>query len=93
MKKTLNGNAAFIFRDGAVKGVNIARMIREARAKLKGQTLPPSDEPEQTDFAELTGTVTFTNGLAKNPDLRFRGKFLNRYETGRRASSSINSRA
>lgn len=69
VKKTLNGSAAFVFRDGAVKGVNIGRMIREARAKLKGEAPPPADEPEQTDFAELSGTVTFTNGLARNQDL------------------------
>jgi AsmA protein len=76
VKKTLNGNAAFVFHDGAVKGVNIGRMIREARARLKGQALPPSDEPEQTDFAELTGTVTFTNGLAKNQDLLAKSPLL-----------------
>ncbi|MDH3315134.1 MAG: AsmA family protein [Gammaproteobacteria bacterium] len=76
VKRTLNGNAAFKLLDGAVKGVNIGRMIRESRAKLKGQTLPPSDEPEQTDFAELTGTVTFTNGLAKNQDLLAKSPLL-----------------
>jgi AsmA protein len=76
VKRTLNGNAAFIFRDGAVKGVNIGRLIREARAKLKGQAPPPGDEPEQTDFAELSGTVTFTNGLAKNQDLLAKSPLL-----------------
>ncbi len=83
VKKTLNGNAAFVFRDGAVKGINIGRMIREARAKLKGQTLPPSEEPEQTDFAELTGTVTFTNGLAQNKDLLIKSPLLRVTGAGR----------
>ena len=41
----------------------IGRMIREATAKIKGQSLPKSDEPEQTDFAELKGTATVENGL------------------------------
>ncbi len=76
VKKTLNGTAAFMLLNGAVKGVNIGRMIRESRAKLKGQTLPPGDEPEQTDFAELTGTVTITNGLAKNQDLLAKSPLL-----------------
>ncbi len=83
VKKTLNGNAAFIFQNGAVKGVNIGRMIREARAKLKGQTLPPSEEPEQTDFAELTGTVTFTDGLAQNKDLLAKSPLLRVTGAGR----------
>lgn len=83
VKKSLNGNAAFVFRDGAVKGVNVGRMIREARAKLKGQALPPSDEPEQTDFAELSGTVTFTNGLAANRDLVAKSPLLRVTGAGR----------
>jgi AsmA protein len=76
IKKTLNGNAAFLFRNGALKGVNIGKMIREARAKLQGKTLPPSNEPEQTDFAELSGTVKFTNGLATNNDLAAKSPLL-----------------
>jgi AsmA protein len=83
VKKTLNGSAAFVFRDGAVKGVNIARMIREARAKLKGQAAPPGGEPEQTDFAELSGTVTFANGLATNQDLLAKSPLLRVTGAGR----------
>ncbi|MDX1513915.1 MAG: AsmA family protein [Gammaproteobacteria bacterium] len=76
IKKTLNGNAAFVFRDGAIKGVNIGRMIREARAKLQGKPPPSGDEPAQTDFAELTGTVKFVNGLATNDDLAMKSPLL-----------------
>ncbi len=83
VKKTLNGGAAFAFRDGAIKGVNVARMIRQARAKLKGQTLPAGEEPEQTDFAELSGTVTFTNGLAQNQDLVLKSPLLRITGAGR----------
>ena len=83
VKKTLNGSAAFVFRDGALKGVNIGRMIREARAKLKGQQLASGDEPEQTDFAELSGTVTFTNGLAQNKDLLMKSPLLRVTGAGR----------
>jgi AsmA protein len=76
IKKTLNGNAAFIFRDGALKGVNIGRMIREARARLQGKPLPPGDEPAQTDFAELSGTMEFVNGLGTNDDLAMKSPLL-----------------
>ena len=76
IKKTLNGNAAFIFRDGALKGVNIGEMIRKARAKLQGKTLPTSDEPAQTDFAELSGTMKFVNGLGTNDDLAMKSPLL-----------------
>lgn len=76
IKKTLNGNAAFIFRDGALKGVNIGQMIREARAKLQGKAVPSSDEPAQTDFAELSGTMKFVNGLGTNDDLAMKSPLL-----------------
>ncbi len=69
IRPTLNGNLGFAFRDGAVKGVNIARLIREAQAALKGQPLAADTGPNQTDFTELTGTATVTNGVLRNDDL------------------------
>ncbi|MCL5668493.1 MAG: AsmA family protein [Gammaproteobacteria bacterium] len=70
MKQTLSGKSAFSFTDGAVKGVNIAKLLREAQAMLKGgAAAPPGGEPNQTDFSELSGTVTLVNGVARNEDL------------------------
>ncbi|QBQ56264.1 AsmA family protein [Nitrosococcus wardiae] len=76
IQRTLNGTAGFSFRDGAVKGINIARLIREAKAALEGKSLPPSREPEQTDFTVLEGTIKATNGLLKNNDLNAQSPFL-----------------
>lgn len=80
IKRTLSGDLNFDFRDGAVKGFNLAKMIRQARAKLSGESVPISNEPEQTDFSELTGNATIVNGfvnnqrlLAKSPYLRVEG--------------------
>jgi len=75
-KKTLNGNLAFAFTDGAVQGFNLASMIRKAQAQLKGQPLPPESEPNQTDFSELTGTATVTNGVIRNQDLAAKSPLL-----------------
>lgn len=69
IQKTLNGNAAFAFTDGAVKGINLAKLIRDAKAKLSGQPTAGGSEPEQTDFTELTGTAKVTNGVVDNRDL------------------------
>ena len=68
-KANLNGKAGFSFNDGAFKGINIAAKIREAQAALKGQKLPPGNEPNQTDFTEIKGTANIVNGLVKNDDL------------------------
>lgn len=76
IRQTLNGTAGFSFKDGAVKGINIPRLIREAKAAWEGKSLPPSREPEQTDFTVLEGTLKATNGLLKNTDLDARSPFL-----------------
>ena len=76
LRRTLNGNAAFSFTDGSVKGVNIASLLRTAQAKLQGQPPPAGDEPNQTDFTELTGTATVTDGVVKNNDLSAKSPLL-----------------
>ncbi len=79
--KSLNGSASFAFTDGAINGVNIARMIREAHARIKGIKLPPAEVEQKTDFSELRGSMRVTNGVATNEDfvamtplLRINGK-------------------
>jgi AsmA protein len=75
IKKTLNGTAQFRFENGAVKGVNLGQMIREAYAKIKNKPKPPKQE-NQTDFAELSGSVTIHNGLVRNDDLKAKSPLL-----------------
>ncbi len=75
IKKTLNGKAKFSFKDGAVKGVNIGQMIREANAKINKKPAPPKAANE-TDFAEMSGSVTITNGIARNKDLTMKSPLL-----------------
>jgi AsmA protein len=76
MRKTLNGDASFSFTDGAIKGVNIAALIRNAQAKLQGKPAPGDDLPNQTDFAEMKGTATVINGLVRNEDLSMKSPLL-----------------
>ncbi len=76
LRQTLNGTAGFAFTDGAVKGVNIASLIRNAQAKLKGQPAPADTQANQTDFAELRGTATVTNGVVRNDDLSLQSPLL-----------------
>lgn len=81
VKKSLNGSATFAFTDGAINGVNVARMIREGYAKVKGIKLPPEEAEQKTDFSELRGSMNVKNGIATNDDflvmtplLRINGK-------------------
>jgi len=76
----LNGDVTLSLRDGAVKGVNVAGIIRSAYAKFKGQTAPAQSGPNETDFTSLDGKFRFVNGVlhddlnAQSPLLRIDGK-------------------
>jgi len=82
LKKNLNGTLDFAFTDGAVKGFNLAALLRKAQAQLKGQPVPPEEGPDQTDFSELTGTATVTNGVISNRDLMAKSPLLRVEGTG-----------
>ena len=73
LKKGLSGTAAANLADGAIRGVNIAATIREAKetiAQLKGQQqTTPADTSQKTDFAALKATFNIHNGVASNRDL------------------------
>ena len=78
-KRALPGNAAVALRDGAVKGIDIADMISDSRARLgtlKGQHTQISDESKKTDFSELNGTFAIENGIARSNDLSLKSQLL-----------------
>ena len=76
LKRGLNGNLNFNFVDGAVKGINLAKALREAKAKFSGETVEVSNEEEKTDFSELSGSGVFNNGILNNQDLLAKSPFL-----------------
>ncbi|MES9972173.1 MAG: AsmA family protein [Candidatus Thiodiazotropha sp.] len=76
LKRGLNGAFSFDFRDGAVKGFNLAKMIRDTKAKLKGEGTMVLNEPEQTDFSELNGRATIVNGVVNNQSLLAKSPYL-----------------
>ncbi|MCL1076104.1 AsmA family protein [Shewanella dokdonensis] len=69
IKKNLDVNGSFNIADGALYGINIPLMIRNAQAKLKGDLSSPKAEEQKTDFTSLTGNFTVKDGVANNPDL------------------------
>lgn len=75
-KKTLNGKVDFLFTNGAVKGFDMAGMIRKAWGTLKGQSVSEEKGLQQTDFSEIKGTATIVNGLVTNNDLLAKSPLL-----------------
>jgi len=72
---SLNGKADFRFNDGAVKGLNIADMIRRTQAKLDKRPVPEATT-QQTDFTSLSASITINNGVVNNQDLSAQAPFL-----------------
>mgnify|MGYP006170976257 CR=1 FL=1 len=62
----LNGNGSMMFRDGAIRGINIAAVVRNISTAALEQSF---DDAEKTDFAELSGTFTIDKGIVSNDDL------------------------
>lgn len=79
MKKNLNGSAGLLLNDGAIKGINIAATLRNAKAKLgslKGQQTQAANTQEKTDFTELQANFAIRDGVAHNDDLSAKSPLL-----------------
>jgi AsmA protein len=72
LKKALNGTASVALKDGALKGVDVAGLLRQARAILgsKNAIEQQAKGGQKTDFTELTGSFVIKNGVAHNEDLQ-----------------------
>jgi len=84
--RSLQGQGEFLFQNGAVRGVNIGRLIRVAKARLEGRP-PPPEEPARTDFTEIRGSVQIRDGVAHNEDLEAKSPLLR--VTGRGAADLV----
>lgn len=75
IKKSITGTASFAFTDGAINGINIAKMLRDAFNKIKGKSAT-SEVAERTDFAELSGSTVIKKGHITNNDLLMKSPLL-----------------
>jgi len=76
MKRSLSGAAKVRLRDGAIKGIDIAGLLRKARAAAGKQSGQAADSRERTDFAELSASFSIKNGVAHNEDLDVKSPLL-----------------
>lgn len=66
---SLDGAGDMRVNDGAIKGINVAQVIRDADARLRGRTPAADAGPRQTDFTAITGTFVISKGVVTNSDL------------------------
>jgi AsmA protein len=78
LRSNLAGTAALQLRDGAIKGLNLARAMRQAKAalSLKQDAVARARVTEQTDFSELTASARIAGGVAQSDDLDVKSPFL-----------------
>ena len=69
----LNGNGSVTFTDGAVVGINIAAMVRNAATAFLD---PSAGEQRKTDFGQLSGTFTIRDGILTNDDMSLQAPVL-----------------
>lgn len=78
LKSKLQGQMALQLRDGAIKGINLAKSLRQAKAAigLKQDAVQKASETEKTDFSEMSASFQIANGVARSTDLDVKSPFL-----------------
>jgi AsmA protein len=80
MKRAVDGSGNVALRDGAVKGVNVAQALRNARAIFGGgggqSETKTGSSAEKTDFSEMTASFVIKDGIARNDDLDLKSPLI-----------------
>lgn len=73
-KKTLSGKGELLFNDGAIKGIDLAGMVRNVQAAFG--LAERTDQKPKTDFAELKAPFTISNGVLNTPETSLKSPLL-----------------
>lgn len=77
MKRAAKGSLSLSLVDGAIKGINIAKKMREVKSMLGEKSQSQSaNKDEKTDFSELKATFKVNDGIAHNDDLSMKSPLL-----------------
>ena len=78
LKRALNGTAAVNLRDGAYKGINLAKSFREAKAAvtMNKNKVQDAKKEDKTDFSEMKMSAVIKNGVATSNDLDVKSPFV-----------------
>ncbi|SMY16819.1 AsmA family protein [Photobacterium aquimaris] len=76
IRHNITGSVKVNISDGTVYGVNIPDLLRNAKAKLKGQAEAKTDTTKKTDFSALTTTLRLGNGIASTDNFQLASPLL-----------------
>ena len=78
LRSHLHGTASLNLRDGAIKGINLAKSMRQAKAalSLKSDASQKAVQTEKTDFSELSASFQIADGVARSNDLDLKSPYV-----------------
>ncbi len=78
LKRALNGNASLNLANGAIKGINLAKLVQGVQSLSRNTTAQTLgvDKNEKTDFTEFKASFKVRNGVAHNDDLAVKSTVL-----------------
>jgi len=77
-RQRLGGQAALELRDGALRGINLAKVLRQWKSALSvdRESVQRASAEEKTDFSEISASFAIADGVARNKDLVAKSPFL-----------------
>ncbi|VVC76650.1 hypothetical protein AQUSIP_19730 [Aquicella siphonis] len=69
MTDNLNGSVSFNLSNGAMEGVDLNYLLKNADALLNKEAVNPPENLNQTEFNRLTGTALISQGVAESKDI------------------------
>jgi AsmA protein len=81
IKKSLNGKGQIVFANGAIKGIDLAGMVRNVTSSF-GLAQQGAEKP-RTDFSELNAPFTITDGVVNTPGTSLASPLLRVMATGK----------
>jgi AsmA protein len=77
-KDNLNGTIRTQLTDGAVKGINLAKSLREFKSKIlnRSDQQQAANKNEKTDFSAMSASINFVDGIGNSDDLDMKSPFL-----------------
>ncbi|KGY08150.1 AsmA family protein [Vibrio sinaloensis] len=76
IQSNLVGTMVIDFADGAVNGINVAQLIRENYAKIKGEKFDDKEGVQKTDFSAMKATLKLNKGNVSTNDLTMHSPLL-----------------
>lgn len=73
---SLTGEAEVEVNNGAIIGINLLRLVRQAAALIQKQPIPRDQEPNETPFDDLRATVRANGGQLQIPDLKIQSGWM-----------------